>query len=1352
MFIQNNKQTKTAVYDGKMQIKGRGNSTWFAPKKPYKLKLAKKTDLYGMGKNKHWVLLANYIDESLMRNTIAGNLSKELGLVNMETVWADVIMNGNYVGNYQLCEHIRIGDSRVDIGDWETEAEDMADKIGKAAGMAKEEISGLEDKMKEDLSWVSTGRVEYSGTDYDISSYGGWNKDISGGYLFEMDSFYDEISKFQTKRALPVMINSPEYLYTNAEMMEYAQEYWNAFEDAYYSEDGYTKYNGKKTHYSQLADLDSMIGYWLTMEIMGNNDAVWRSRYAYKDRAGKLYFGPVWDFDWGCGSFTVGEEAVGWKITLPESAHNFYAQFVDDPYFLQKAAEKYWQVRPYLESLICDNGIFDDTYEYLYESGVKNSEKWFCARGFEQDFHIFKNYMKQRIAWLDEQFETEKSITESVYTIASANPYIKSENALAIELNTAEDTVSAHAPASGIIRPQTDVETFVTVNDDRIKKLCVYVNGLEYGTYGVENGEVNFTVEVSVLTQNAGTKNIISLLGKDDDEKTIFTNFASVIVAEEAVNAIRRVVISGLEVPKGGKAFDTMADCTFASIDTGNLGVTWTRGEEQVSGTARYNTDYTANMILKVKPSSDPTFTDKTKVTINGLVGETKLNADGSLSVKFYFHSDRAKLLEIAEAPKIEIANGIVPHDIKLPGTVGIVTEDKNITKADVEWDIENIEGYDCDVISEQDFIINGKLICPDEIDTDGKTLLVPIAVHALAAEAIYEIKAEGLNNPVPEKVLDTAINCTDSKIQSISVEWKQEGLAVSAAASYNKKYTAHITLKAERGYCFTDATKIKVNGAETAVLQNKGKTIVVEKDFMSRKAKLISVKHPDEIRIESGILPEDIKLPGIVDIVTEDKDITKAGVEWDVKNIKNYNPGKLSKQEFEIDGTIIYPEIDAGDAGTNISIKVVAYFSAAIGGDVLEDDIPKEGIVPEGFWIADVKDIFYTGKKIIPPVHVYYGKKRLTEGDDYTISYKNNTNANDASNANNAPTVIVKGKWNYHEVQTITFKILPMNLNDSSITAEDICIAYNGKLQKKVPSVLYNGKKLSDRKDIAISYTEKAADAYKATGTYGIVLTAKAGSNFTGSRTVRLTITDKKLIEKASIKKIPDKAYTGNAIEPELKVAYKNTTLVRDKDYTVIYFGNTSTGTASVVITGIGEYVGTKKATFKIIGTPIKNAKVTGIANKVYNSYSQKQNISVMLGGKVLTEGEDYEVEYTYNAKAGQAVMIIKGINAYTGSIKKTFRISAYDLAKDTEKLVGGIKDDITVEYVKGGCKPKIELTFAGKVLMEGRDYTISYRNNKAAAAANSRRPPSFTIKGKGNFKGTITRNFSIIDKPIQR
>ena len=113
-------------YEGETQIKGRGNTSWNMDKKPYKLKLENKEDLLGMGENRHWVLLANYTDISLMRNTLAFRAAEEIGLVSMETQWVELVLNGEYVGNYQLCQQIRPGEDRVPV----TDLEKIAHEVG----------------------------------------------------------------------------------------------------------------------------------------------------------------------------------------------------------------------------------------------------------------------------------------------------------------------------------------------------------------------------------------------------------------------------------------------------------------------------------------------------------------------------------------------------------------------------------------------------------------------------------------------------------------------------------------------------------------------------------------------------------------------------------------------------------------------------------------------------------------------------------------------------------------------------------------------------------------------------------------------------------------------------------------------------------------------------------------------------------------------------------------------------------------------------------------------------------------------------------------------------------------------
>lgn len=421
--------------------------------------------------------------------------------------------------------------------------------------------------------------------------------------------------------------------------------------------------------------------------------------------------------------------------------------------------------------------------------------------------------------------------------------------------------------------------------------------------------------------------------------------------------------------------------------------------------------------------------------------------------------------------------------------------------------------------------------------------------------------------------------------------------------------------------------------------------------------------------------------------------------------------------------------------------------------GDILDEDIPASGIIPAGLWIAEVSDYLYTGKAIKPEVHVYDGKIRLIKGRDYTITYKNNIKAGDDATSSKAPTIIVKGKGNYAGTETETFTIQRVNLDDSEIACDNLTAAYTSKVQKKLPSISYRGKKLSRNKDFTVSYPDLSrgiTEAYCAPGTYDILLTAKGGGNYAGTRTVKLTITKSILLSKASVKKIPDQPYTGKEVEPELTVTLQKTPLIKNTDYTVAYINNKEAGKATAVLSGIGDYAGTKKVTFNIKGISLKKAKVDKISTQTYNGSEQEPNVSLSVGGIPLKNGTDYQITYTNNLNAGTGTATIKGINAYTGSIKKTFRIDAYNLKEDTANRIGGLRDAITCKYLKGGSKPEIELTYAGKKLTEGIDYTLSYKNNKALTTAGTGKLPTVTITGKGNFKGSISKNFTIVGKAL--
>ena len=103
-----------------------------------------------------------------MRNTLAYDLSGAMGMNQMSTVWVDVVMNGEYVGNYQFCEQVRVDEERVDIFDWEGFAEDSAEIIAEVEGLEEDDLA---DFMLENMEWITSGQIEFEGNTYQVADY-----------------------------------------------------------------------------------------------------------------------------------------------------------------------------------------------------------------------------------------------------------------------------------------------------------------------------------------------------------------------------------------------------------------------------------------------------------------------------------------------------------------------------------------------------------------------------------------------------------------------------------------------------------------------------------------------------------------------------------------------------------------------------------------------------------------------------------------------------------------------------------------------------------------------------------------------------------------------------------------------------------------------------------------------------------------------------------------------------------------------------------------------------------------------------------------------------------------------------
>ena len=423
----------------------------------------------------------------------------------------------------------------------------------------------------------------------------------------------------------------------------------------------------------------------------------------------------------------------------------------------------------------------------------------------------------------------------------------------------------------------------------------------------------------------------------------------------------------------------------------------------------------------------------------------------------------------------------------------------------------------------------------------------------------------------------------------------------------------------------------------------------------------------------------------------------------------------------------------------------------------------------PDGLWMEEIPAQRYTGKALKPEVNVYYRDELLT-GKDYTISYKNNTNAaaSDAVNAKGksiAPTVTIKGKGNFTGSVTKTFTISPINLDDYETDEElqkilsisPVYVKNSGKEIKGVPVIKLNGKALAVKsKEYTLEYQDTTPGAYQENGTYAITVVG-AGKNFVGSTTVNQTISGK-LINKVKItldkSSYPYDAVTGETYPATITVKDGKTLLEKDVHYTVSYKNYDKIGTATVVITGMGEYSGVATKTYKITGINLTAKMVKQLKNFVYDdtehSVVSGVNYTITDRETALAEGTDYKISYAGDrTNAGKFMVTFTGINQYTGSVTKTYTISK--VQADTLEIY--LDDADAVPYAKDGATPRPRVYFGSILLQEGVDYKVSYSNNKKLATSSDKKAPSLYITGMGNFTGNTKKNpvkFTIVGADI--
>lgn len=338
-----------------MRIKGRGNSTWALPKKPYKLKLNTKAGLLGMPADKEWVLLANYSDKSLLRNALAFEMSRRVGMkYTPEWRFVELDINGEYLGNYLLVEPVEISDDRLNLK--KLDPDDVSDR------------------------------------------------EISGGYLLEIDRRSPIEDGFRTTKGICFHFKSPGRM--SPEQSEYIRTYIQQAEDVLYSE----SFADPEEGYAKYLDVDSFVNWYLVNELFKNNDAVFFSSvFMYKDRYGKLAMGPVWDFDIAAGNidFKGNDDPKGWWVRKVR----WFTRLFEDPSFEKKVRQRWIEMEDEIHGL---PAFIDMQAKRLEQSQRRNFQRWDIldkvvwpnppARGsYQAEVQYLKEWLAERGRWMDAQ-------------------------------------------------------------------------------------------------------------------------------------------------------------------------------------------------------------------------------------------------------------------------------------------------------------------------------------------------------------------------------------------------------------------------------------------------------------------------------------------------------------------------------------------------------------------------------------------------------------------------------------------------------------------------------------------------------------------------------------------------------------------------------------------------------------------------------------------------------------------------------------------------------------------------------------------------------------------------------------
>jgi hypothetical protein len=411
------------------EIKGRGNTSWTDyPKKPYRLKLFSAKSMLGMPSNRHWALIANYIDRTLIRNKTAYDLSRYFGLKSASrSEFVHLILNTQYLGVYQFTEVIKIGKDRVDI----------------------------------DVIKSSNGIVQ-------------------GGVILEVTDIIDELYNFNSDlRNVNFSVKDPDDLNTGnsteaQKRLDYVKNILNKAESSLFSDDFQDTAKG----YNKYFDINSLVNWYLLEELFRNIDAEFRrSVYMYIDtkNSNKITMGPVWDFDISSGVNTTDPNGY-W---IKEYEGHWYSRLFEDSTFKKTLKSNWQRIRSSIHKELY--GIINSSSRKIYEGQKYNFEKWeyipfehplVVFENHDQEIFYFKKYLKERIEWLDREFE---------YTFGNLPP-ITSD--LHFKINEDENTtlqlISSGKKSESDYFEITKLSSNATLNLDKKTGTLIYKPSLNF--------------------------------------------------------------------------------------------------------------------------------------------------------------------------------------------------------------------------------------------------------------------------------------------------------------------------------------------------------------------------------------------------------------------------------------------------------------------------------------------------------------------------------------------------------------------------------------------------------------------------------------------------------------------------------------------------------------------------------------------------------------------------------------------------------------------------------------------------------------------------------------------------------